>query len=86
MTWGKHKSIPRGTTRAVRWLQEQPDVRRLILGEYLAKQKARAALNVVGPCRGGIHLLARGDTCALSLFVHTGSPNELASRIQRRFA
>ena len=86
MNWGKHNTIPPGTNKAVRWLQAQPDVRRLILGPYRPKRKARSEVNVIGPCRGGLQLLARGDDLALEMFVHTADPEALASRIKGRFA
>lgn len=82
---GKHVSIPKGTTRAVRWLEQQPDVARLIFGQYKARQKAKTDMHVVGPCRGGLQLLARGEDLAMEVFVHTADPDALASRIGDRF-
>lgn len=84
--YGKHASLPQGTTAAVRWLNCQPDVTRLILGPYRrGKMRNTGELMVVGPCRGGLQLLARGQSIGLHLYAHTPDPEGLARRVATRF-
>ena len=58
MKRGKHVTIPAGVTRAVRWIEAQPDVERMVFGQYKPRKRAKGEVDVVGPCTGGLKVLA----------------------------
>jgi hypothetical protein len=84
-SYGKHRNSPRGTTRAIGWLREQPGVTRVILGEYHPHRRGRPGFSVVKPCRGGLHLRAHADSVTMDVFAHTADPEGLASRVRDRY-
>jgi hypothetical protein len=85
MTRGKHVTIPKGVTRAVRWIEAQPDVERMVFGKYKPRKRAKNEVDVVGPCNGGLKIVARGEDLAMEMFLHTRDPEGLAGRIGERF-
>ena len=85
MKRGKHVTIPAGVTRAVRWIEAQPDVERMVFGQYKPRKRAKGEVDVVGPCTGGLKVLARGEDLAMEMFLHTRTPDDLSRRIGERF-
>jgi hypothetical protein len=85
MTRGKHNTIPKGVTRAVRWIEAQGDVDRMIFGRYKPRKQAKSEMDVIGPCKGGLKVIARGEDLAMEMFLHTRNPGDLSERIIERF-